>query len=118
MAYSKQTWDTTSYVNPTRMNHIEDGIEANSWKSEEIVYSGLANDSSTGYYVMLDSNILTTLNATRILSATVIGFNGFGGVSGIIPNIVLDVDGSRATMPFIKGTIFSGASIKVRYIYE
>ena len=26
MAYSKQTWDTTSYVNPTRVNHIEDGI--------------------------------------------------------------------------------------------
>ena len=28
MAYEKQTWDTdtTSYVNPTRMNHIEDGI--------------------------------------------------------------------------------------------
>lgn len=26
MAYSKQIWDTTSYVNPTRMNHIEDGI--------------------------------------------------------------------------------------------
>lgn len=27
MAYEKQTWDTTSFVNPTRMNHIEDGIE-------------------------------------------------------------------------------------------
>lgn len=27
MSYSKQTWDTTSYVNPTRMNHIEDGID-------------------------------------------------------------------------------------------
>lgn len=27
MAYSKQTWDTTSFVNPTRMNHIEEGIE-------------------------------------------------------------------------------------------
>lgn len=27
MSYSKQTWDTTSYVTPTRMNHIEDGIE-------------------------------------------------------------------------------------------
>lgn len=26
MSYSKQTWDTTSYVNPTRMNHIESGI--------------------------------------------------------------------------------------------
>lgn len=30
MSYSKQTWDTTSYVNPTRMNHIEDGIKGNS----------------------------------------------------------------------------------------
>ena len=27
MAYEKQTWNTTSYVNPTRMNHIEDGID-------------------------------------------------------------------------------------------
>ena len=26
MAYSKQTWDTTSFVNPTRMNYIEQGI--------------------------------------------------------------------------------------------
>ena len=27
MSYTKQTWDTNSYVNPTRMNHIEDGID-------------------------------------------------------------------------------------------
>lgn len=33
MAYDKQTWDTTSYVNPTRMNHIEDGI-ANAMTSD------------------------------------------------------------------------------------
>ena len=26
MSYTKQTWDTTSYVTPTRMNHIESGI--------------------------------------------------------------------------------------------
>ena len=26
MAYSKQTWDTNSVFNPTRMNHMEDGI--------------------------------------------------------------------------------------------
>ena len=25
-AYTKQTWDTTSIFNPTRMNHIEQGI--------------------------------------------------------------------------------------------
>lgn len=35
MAYEKQTWDTTSYVTPTRMNHIEDGIEG-AGKSEVI----------------------------------------------------------------------------------
>ena len=28
MAYDKQVWDSTSYVTPTRMNHIEDGIES------------------------------------------------------------------------------------------
>ena len=28
--YIKQLWDTTSYVNPTRMNHMEDGIKGNS----------------------------------------------------------------------------------------
>ena len=26
MAYDEQVWDSTSYVTPTRMNHIEDGI--------------------------------------------------------------------------------------------
>lgn len=34
MAYSKQTWDASSYVNPTRMNHIEDGISASVEKSD------------------------------------------------------------------------------------
>lgn len=27
MSYEKQTWDTTSYVNPTRMNKMEAGIQ-------------------------------------------------------------------------------------------
>lgn len=39
MAYDKQTWNTTSYVNPTRMNHIEDGIEAaDSKTADDIPY--------------------------------------------------------------------------------
>ena len=38
--YVKQIWDTTSYVNPTRMNHIEDGIEAVDGKTaSDIPYS-------------------------------------------------------------------------------
>lgn len=40
MAYSKQTWDTTSIFNPTRMNHIEDGIEgADTKTADDIPYS-------------------------------------------------------------------------------
>lgn len=41
MAYSKQTWDTNSYVNPTRMNHMEDGIaNVNNWTSLGDITSG------------------------------------------------------------------------------
>ena len=35
--YVETSWDTTSYVNPTNMNHIERGI-TNSRKSENIAY--------------------------------------------------------------------------------
>ena len=44
MAYDKQTWDTTSYVNPTRMNHMEDGIAAvDSKTAVDIPYSNNSN---------------------------------------------------------------------------
>lgn len=49
MAYSKQTWDTSSYVNPTRMNHIEDGIESAS------TATGTAYDSNTSVKDKIDS---------------------------------------------------------------
>lgn len=47
-AYTKQTWDTTSVFNPTRMNHIEQGIY----------------DASTN---IVDN--LTSTDATKALSA-------------------------------------------------
>lgn len=44
MAYSKQTWDTTSYVNPTRMNHIEEGIEGvDNYAPKQVSYTGTTN---------------------------------------------------------------------------
>lgn len=55
MAYSKQTWDTTSYVNPTRMNHIEDGIESASTATGTEYSSGVSVkekiDSLSYYHV-------------------------------------------------------------------
>ena len=49
MAYEKQTWNTQSYVNPTRMNHIEDGI-ADSVPSANFSYLGAKNLNSTPYF--------------------------------------------------------------------
>lgn len=48
MAYSKQTWDTTSYVNPTRMNHIEDGIEATDLTSGGTIVGNLTVNAQNG----------------------------------------------------------------------
>ena len=51
MAYTKQTWDTTSIFNPTRMNHIEDGIaEATTPTAEGI--SVTPNTTYTGTFVV------------------------------------------------------------------
>lgn len=65
MAYSKQTWDTTSYVNPTRMNHIEQGIyDASSVADgklspiiEDLASNVYLSDSNTWTDVPLSKNI-------------------------------------------------------------
>ena len=49
MAYSKQIWDATSYVNPTRMNHIEDGIAS---VEQEIVTQRYLKKSETSGNVL------------------------------------------------------------------
>ena len=59
MAYSKQTWDTTSYVNPTRMNHIEDGIESAS--------TATGTEYSSG--VSVKEAIDSKANSTRLVTA-------------------------------------------------
>ena len=54
--YIKQIWDTTSYVNPTRMNHIEDGIYAVSDKVDNLSADDIPYDSSNSVKDMLDIN--------------------------------------------------------------
>lgn len=63
MAYDKQTWDTTSYVNPTRMNHIEDGI-ANAMTNDNMGYLGAKNLNIYPYYETshTDHNVVWTDN--------------------------------------------------------
>ena len=87
MAYSKQTWDTTSYVNPTRMNHIEQGIydastatgtEYSSGVSVKQKIDGLIKTKDV--QMTSDSNCHLTFagtvsNPQMILNAWVIGRN-------------------------------------------
>lgn len=42
MAYTKQTWDSNSIFNPTRMNHIEDGIESADISNQGFTLPGTA----------------------------------------------------------------------------
>lgn len=62
MAYSKQTWDTTSIFNPTRMNHIENGIESAS------TADGTEYSSGVSVKTQIDKKagklVINTLNST------------------------------------------------------
>lgn len=62
MAYSKQTWDTTSYVNPTRMNHIEDGIASASTADGTDYSSGVSVKEA------IDSKANSTRFVTTLLT--------------------------------------------------
>lgn len=79
MAYDKQTWDTTSYVNPTRMNHIEDGI-ANAMTSGNMSYLGAKNLNAYPYYEgsHTDHNVVWTDNGdgTVVANGKATGANG------------------------------------------
>ena len=55
MSYNKQTWDTTSYVNPTRMNHIENGIEEVSNAIANLNATNIPYDSNTSVKEKIDS---------------------------------------------------------------
>ena len=73
MSYSKQTWDTTSYVNPTRMNHIEDGIKDISDDVEDLkeaVNKGSVSVTADGVktWAELLNTLLSQIDTTKITS--------------------------------------------------
>jgi len=64
MAYSKQTWDTTSYVNPTRMNHIEQGIYDTDLRISRLFKTfeiNLQGTTITSYWGVIPTNIDTSI---------------------------------------------------------
>ena len=64
MSYSKQMWDTTSYVNPTRMNHIEDGIKDASDSIDSLSANNIPYDSSNTIKQKIDE--ITNKSYTKV----------------------------------------------------
>ena len=117
MAYSKQTWDTTSYVNPTRMNHIEQGIydaqttadnastKINGLISTNVNASNFTYEQATGCYIS-NQTAGAYVNNKTILGAFVycdrydtVSSLTFAG-SGVIVVSILYRDGSPYTGTF------------------
>lgn len=77
MAYSKQTWDTTSYVNPTRMNHIEDGIEQacsqriekGTYTATNAIFSGHNSGSGNYFSFFIPCKYDTTITSVTVGSS-------------------------------------------------
>lgn len=74
MAYDKQTWDMQSHINPTRMNHIEDGIA--SAGNSVLATINLAGESKTAeWYLNSLYSEISSLNDVTICEGFVL-WNG------------------------------------------
>ena len=68
--YIKQIWDTTSYVNPTRMNHMEEGIYAVSNKVDNLSAEDIAYDSNNSVKDKIDEYNLSANTKVNLSSYT------------------------------------------------
>ena len=135
--YIKQIWDTTSYVNPTRMNHIEEGIYAVSNKvdnlsaddipydnnnsvkdmipkTKKLSFNNKSNSDTSTYYIVLTNDLIGDLNdnATEILSITLAGWSS-------VQNIVaIGFENNILYLLYPKGHTFSNASVSVQVAYR
>lgn len=95
MAYSKQTWDTTSYVNPTRMNHIEEGVyDASLFSGKFGVVVGQLASTAGSWTAYMDlpsgfSNANTVMIGINInVSGT---WRGGDGIFGIDDRCIVEI---------------------------
>lgn len=68
MAYIKTNWNTNSFINPTNMNHIEDGIYNVSDKVDNLSADDIPYDSNNSVKDQIDTNAykLDLANITRV----------------------------------------------------
>ena len=95
MAYDKQIWDTNSIFNPTRMNHIENGIESASPKISEFNVTIGAGTGSEPFTYRGFASLPSGVTIDRVTGLLVIG--GFGVVCWDSTNSRLRIASSTDT---------------------
>ena len=117
MAYSEQIWDTNSVFTPTRMNHIEEGIEDASNSKQEtsaITFTPSSGITTETIYVRRQGDmciITLTINWTNpVTTETKIGtLNGLVTI-GYVSGVVVSPDDTS-----LKGSyVLSGTNLYVR----
>lgn len=96
MAYEKQQWDTTSYINPTRMNHIEDGIKSNSNEIESIANNVIAYGECTTARSTSAKVVSCSGFVLKKGSRIAIRFTDTGNSNPSSGNLTLNVNGTGA----------------------
>ena len=108
MAYEKQTWDTTSFVNPTRMNHIENGIK----DIDNRVPSSAVGSATQPVYI--NANGVPTV-CTSYANATVKSAGTCTGNAATATKATQDKNGKDITTQYATATalanIFKGATV-------
>lgn len=81
-------------------------------KYRSIEYTALANSDNTAYYIVLDNNVLTTLGATEVCSAMIVGWSNLRSVLGI------GIEDGKVYLTFTLGYTFSSSKVKIKYGYR
>jgi len=72
MAYEEQVWDTTSEFNPTRMNHIEQGIKGIKEATVDTL-EPTTNETWTDFLYRIRADLIAGVARFRTLSLTMDG---------------------------------------------
>ena len=106
-----ETWDPSHWDSTDAYAEI-DTLNQNLTKYRSIEYTALANSDSSAYYIVLDNNVITTLGATEVCTAMIVGWSNFRTVLGI------GIEDGKVYLTFPFGYTFSSSKVKIKYGYR
>lgn len=106
-------WDQTDAGSElTTANADIASLNSNLTKYRSIEYTNLANSDNAAYYIVLDNNVLTTLGATEVCTAMIVGWSNLRAVLGI------GIEDGKVYLTFPLGYTFSSSKVKIKYGYR